>query len=67
MSITAKIRAKSPVRRGRTAAPEPGALQAVADDEQRCHPAMSGLSVSPVHGRHCICERCDPEHLRLAG
>ncbi len=23
------------------------------------HPAMSGLNVSPVHGRHCICHRCE--------
>jgi hypothetical protein len=22
------------------------------------HPAMRGLDVSPVHGRHCICNRC---------
>jgi hypothetical protein len=22
------------------------------------HPAMSGINVSPVHGRHCICDRC---------
>lgn len=22
------------------------------------HPAMRGLNVSPVHGRHCICDRC---------
>jgi hypothetical protein len=22
------------------------------------HPAMSGIQVSPVHGRHCICDRC---------
>jgi hypothetical protein len=27
------------------------------------HPAMAGLDISPVHGRHCICERCE----RLAG
>jgi hypothetical protein len=27
------------------------------------HPAMRGLNVSPVHGRHCICGRCDkPDH-----
>ncbi len=25
------------------------------------HPAMAGLNVSPVHGRHCICERCARE------
>jgi hypothetical protein len=22
------------------------------------HPAMAGLNVSPVHGWHCICDRC---------
>jgi hypothetical protein len=22
------------------------------------HPAMRGLDISPVHGRHCICDRC---------
>jgi hypothetical protein len=25
------------------------------------HPAMRGLNVSPVHGRHCICNRCSPD------
>jgi hypothetical protein len=24
------------------------------------HPAMRGIDVSPVHGRHCICDRCGP-------
>ena len=28
-------------------------------------PSMAGLNVSPVHGRHCICERC--ERLRDQG
>ncbi len=23
------------------------------------HPAMRGIDVSPVHGRHCICARCE--------
>ena len=23
------------------------------------HPAMRGIKVSPVHGRHCICQRCE--------
>jgi hypothetical protein len=23
------------------------------------HPAMRGLDISPVHGRHCICGRCE--------
>ena len=27
-------------------------------DARDRHPAMRGLNVSPVHGRHCICERC---------
>jgi hypothetical protein len=22
------------------------------------HPAMAGLNVPPVHGYHCICDRC---------
>jgi hypothetical protein len=35
-------------------APEP----AVTDPAR--HPAMRGLNVSPVHGRHCICNRCAP-------
>jgi hypothetical protein len=26
------------------------------------HPAMRGLNVSPVHGRHCICDRCTADH-----
>jgi hypothetical protein len=25
---------------------------------QSRHPAMRGISVSPVHGWHCICDRC---------
>jgi hypothetical protein len=25
------------------------------------HPTMAGLNVSPVHGRHCICDRCARE------
>jgi hypothetical protein len=26
------------------------------------HPAMRGLNVSPVHGRHCICDRCSADN-----
>ncbi|HET9074708.1 MAG TPA: hypothetical protein VFN48_09030 [Solirubrobacteraceae bacterium] len=29
------------------------------------HPAMRGLDVSPVHGRHCICGRC-AQHTKAA-
>jgi hypothetical protein len=25
------------------------------------HPAMRGLDVSPVHGHHCICGRCEQD------
>jgi hypothetical protein len=28
------------------------------DTSNHCHPAMVGIQVSPVHGRHCICNRC---------
>lgn len=27
--------------------------------EPHRHPAMSGLDISPVHGRHCICHGCE--------
>jgi hypothetical protein len=27
-------------------------------ERQHHHPAMNGIDVSPVHGRHCICDRC---------
>lgn len=46
-----------------------GAVQPVVQSVTRAqppaqrHPAMSGLDVSPVHGRHCICERCSPDQL----
>jgi hypothetical protein len=36
--------------------------QGKADDASRRperHPAMRGLQVSPVHGHHCICGRCE--------
>jgi hypothetical protein len=38
-----------------------GARQGIAGDvsARRRHPAMAGLNVPPVHGRHCICHRCE--------
>jgi hypothetical protein len=30
----------------------------VTDVTSHRHPAMRGLNVPPVHGRHCICDRC---------
>jgi hypothetical protein len=37
-----------------------GPGEPVSTDQDR-HPAMRGLNVSPVHGRHCICDRCSPD------
>jgi hypothetical protein len=49
---------------------QPQDAQAAVPADRR-HPAMSGLNVSPVHGRHCICNRCTPDdgeqRLPLAG
>jgi hypothetical protein len=48
----------------RTAAPAPASdatpptPTADTASTMRLHPAMRGLNVSPVHGRHCICNRC---------
>jgi len=30
-------------------------------EARRRHPTMAGLAVQPVHGWHCICERCERE------
>jgi hypothetical protein len=30
----------------------------VIDQQPVRHPAMARIDVSPVHGRHCDCERC---------
>ena len=44
---------RSPSLPDRVASPGPG-LGKVGHR----HAALAGLKVSPVHGRHCICERC---------
>jgi hypothetical protein len=36
-----------------------GRPAAGATDYTHRHPAMRGLNVPPVHGRHCICNRCN--------
>jgi hypothetical protein len=38
----------------------PSTLEARASSpgQTQHHPAMAGITVSPVHGWHCICERC---------
>jgi hypothetical protein len=63
MSFTPLFRAMGVSRRSRrsgTVVPGPGHS---LPEQQTRHPAMSGIDVSPVHGRHCICDRC----LTLAG
>ena len=57
MAFVSFIRAVSVARHARGAESTsnvPAAQRAVSGR----HPAMSGLNVSPVHGRHCICNRC---------
>ncbi len=51
----------------RTGAPRPQPTGRVSSDRPRSargsepqrHQTMSGLDVSPVHGRHCICHGCE--------
>ncbi|MBO0768296.1 MAG: hypothetical protein J2O48_06385 [Solirubrobacterales bacterium] len=38
------------------------AKDAESASERDRHPAMRGIDVSPVHGRHCICNRCEEHH-----
>jgi hypothetical protein len=58
MNWRVKIRTGTPRPQpsGRAASDRPGSARGSA---QQRHPAMSGLDVSPVHGRHCICHRCE--------
>jgi hypothetical protein len=35
--------------------------ETVSTEHEARHPAMRGLNVSPVHGRHCICDRCSAD------
>jgi hypothetical protein len=53
-------RARGVARRMRPVPPaEAAGPPAVAPANEHRHPAMRGLDVSPVHGRHCNCNRCD--------
>jgi hypothetical protein len=38
----------------------------VVDVSSRRDPAMAGLNAPPVHGRHCICERCERQAANTA-
>jgi hypothetical protein len=49
------LRAGGAAERRRSAA-EPAVAGPV--EIRHRHPAMAGLDVPPVHGWHCICDRC---------
>jgi hypothetical protein len=55
MSFAPLLRIVGGPRRARRSAAV--AAKAPAGTQHR-HPAMSGIDVSPVHGWHCICDRC---------
>ncbi|MGI8865022.1 MAG: hypothetical protein ACR2JH_11615 [Solirubrobacteraceae bacterium] len=38
--------------------PAPHGRSTTLGEAERSHRTMMGLDVSPVHGRHCICNRC---------
>jgi hypothetical protein len=57
MAFVTFLRAVSAARQSRGAERTSGVPAARVSGR---HPAMSGLNVSPVHGRHCICNRCIP-------
>jgi hypothetical protein len=47
------------VQTSRRSRPSAFAAPSVATGQIRHrHPAMAGLNVPPVHGHHCICDRC---------
>jgi len=47
-------------RRSRDAEVPTASSSGLSSHAPRRHPAMTGIDVSPVHGRHCICDRCAP-------
>jgi hypothetical protein len=49
----------SSLQRAATAQTRPAAKPGMTDSDR--HPAMRGLSISPVHGHHCICDRCSQQ------
>jgi hypothetical protein len=63
MSWSPLLRVMRTSRRSRRS----GAASAPAlSDTHHRHPAMIGIEVSPVHGWHCICDRCQaqaPKHV----
>jgi hypothetical protein len=50
---------RAPSRRSRVARRESDEGSSFVEIPHR-HPAMIGLNISPVHGHHCICDRCAP-------
>lgn len=55
MHFSPLFRAVGRPRRRRSVAP----AGSPHSQTRRPNAAMAGLEVSPVHGRHCICERCE--------
>ncbi len=51
--------ATNPVfRRSRSRSDRPGSRGLGYAERRHRHPAMAGLTVAPIRGWHCICERC---------
>jgi hypothetical protein len=65
MNLTARIRSGRLNRLMAGAADSSQPLPNATASTTR-HPAMAGIDVPPVHGRHCICQRCTPETRRDA-
>jgi hypothetical protein len=57
--IWLQIRRSERRLRARPAAHRPAASgESLRRGSAKLHPAMIGLDVAPVHGRHCMCGRC---------
>jgi hypothetical protein len=52
------LRAVDVSRRSRSASDRVTSRAPGLGEVRHRHPAMTRLNISPVHGRHCICERC---------
>jgi hypothetical protein len=58
MSLAPFLRSVGSHRRFRPTPVVVAEAGAVRPELPSCHPAMRGIAVSPVHGWHCICDRC---------
>jgi hypothetical protein len=64
MNWSTKLLAKAARRENPVAVGRASSTVAVQGPEHKRHPAMAGINVSPVHGHHCICSRCQPRQRR---